>query len=154
MALRPVGFTPASVARFRQNMAKVGKTSDAGLKVGLGLAAQLVAGQAKLNIRRWDAEDDALIDKGHMMGTTQATPAAREGMQWVAYVGTEAEYAIYHEMGTLPGGVSKLPGYPGAGQSGNIPARPFLRPAVDEKRAEGEAIMLARLRAGYRPIRP
>lgn len=154
MAMRPYGFTPASVAKLHANMKRVSAASDAALKTGLGLAAQLVAGQARLNIRRWDAEDNALIDTGHMMNTTQATPATREALQWVAYVGTEAEYAIYHEMGTLPGGVSKLSGYPGAGQSGNIPARPFLRPAVDEKRHEGEAIMIAQLRAGYRPIRP
>lgn len=92
--------------------------------------AHVLEGAIKLHIRqnphelkqpdrRGQTYHEGLIDTGAMLNSVQVTPIAKG-----AEVGPRIEYAAYHEFGTV-----------------HMPARPFMQPAIDEKRAEVERIV-------------
>jgi HK97 gp10 family phage protein len=76
--------------------------SQAGREVSK--AAHAIEAQTKANITQHD-----LIDTGNMLGSVQAQPDGT--FAWL--VGVGAEYAIYHEYGTV-----------------KLPPKPFFLPAV------------------------
>jgi HK97 gp10 family phage protein len=77
--------------------------SQAGKEVSK--AAHAIEAQVKANIVQHD-----LIDTGNMLNSVQAQP--EEAFSWI--VGVAAEYARYHEYGTV-----------------KLPPRPFFTPAVE-----------------------
>lgn len=83
--------------------------AQGGMKRGLEAAAIVVLGETDNNIVTKN-----IIDTSHLRGSM-----THEVKGDTATVGTNVEYAVYHEFGTS-----------------RMAARPFLRPAVDEHRAE------------------
>jgi phage gpG-like protein len=98
--------------------------------------AHVLEGAIKLHIRqnphdlKWPDRrgqmfHEGLIDTGAMMNSVQVTPIPQG-----AEVGPRVEYAAYQEYGY----VNHIHGNP-------VPPRPFMRPAIDEKRHEVEQIV-------------
>ena len=92
--------------------------------------AHVLEGAIKLHIRqnphelaspdrRGQTYHEGLIDTGAMLNSVSVTPLPNG-----AEVGPRVEYAAYHEYGTV-----------------KMPARPFMQPALDEKRAEVERMV-------------
>ena len=92
--------------------------------------AHVLEGAIKLHIRqnphdlaypdrRGQTHHEGLIDTGAMLNSVSVKPLT-DG----AEVGPRVEYAVYHEYGTV-----------------KMPARPFMQPALDEKRAEVERMV-------------
>ena len=79
------------------------------------------------------------IQTGHLVNSIQTTKGKKSPKQAWARVGTNAVYARIHELGGLiiPLNFSKLSWVNDQGQrifagAVHIPARPYLRPAMDE----------------------
>jgi phage gpG-like protein len=98
------------------------------------MGGRVVEAFAKLNIR-----EQKLIDTGNLVNSIAVIRGENAETQAEVEIGTMVEYAAIHEFG----GVIKQSNAFGRGIEAiiNIPARPYLRPALDEHETEiGNAI--------------
>lgn len=81
----------------------------------------IIEAQAKINIRAQD-----LIDTGNLLNSIQKQHEHATGRGAEVQIGTGVVYARIHELGGV------IPNAFGRNIIINVPARPYLRPALDE----------------------
>lgn len=97
-------------------------------------AAIYVEGEAKRNIKAIKSSEGKLIDTGRMVNSI-TTEVIEKGDTVDGFVGTNVEYAKYHEKGTS-----------------TIPPRPFLRPALVDNRDAVKKILAQGLNDAARKV--
>ncbi len=109
------GITIEGLETLEINMGKVDRAvSGSGLLKALNAGALVAEGKAKMI-----ASDKRILDTGFLIGAIQAQPARATFNGGEAEIISGAEYSVHHEFGT-----SKMP------------ARPFMRPAIDEGKTQ------------------
>ena len=98
------------------------------------LATIFVVGEAKRNIKRIKSTEGKLIDTGRMINSL-ANEVRKLKNIVVGLAGTNLFYAKFHEFGTR-----------------NIPARPYLRPAITENRNKIIAILTKELNKAAKKV--
>lgn len=109
------GITIEGLETLKVNMGKVDRAvSGPGLLKALNAGALVAEGRAKRIAR-----DKKVLDTGFLISAIQALPARATVNGGEAKILSAAEYSIYNEFGTP-----------------KMAARPFMRPAIDEGKAE------------------
>lgn len=110
-----------------------GAVAGTALLTALRAGENQAIGYVKININRWD-----LIESGNLINSVQEHDSYSRGTSaWVAF-GPHAVYAAIHEFGgtihatTSRGLIFQIDGRWIRVQSVEMPARPYLRPALDE----------------------
>ena len=98
-------------------MTKYVSESEKQLIKNMELASIAVEGQAKRNIKTIKSTENKLVDTARMLNSI-THEVLKIKNEIIGIIGTNVTYAKFHELGTS-----------------NIPARPFLRPALIQKRA-------------------
>jgi HK97 gp10 family phage protein len=111
------------VTGVKELMAKLEKLSDAAkgkaLETSVKAGAYVVEAEAKINIEKKD-----IVDTGNLLNSIQVKDVKSSGDIAEASIGTNVVYAARQEFGFV--GTDSL------GRVYNQPARPYLRPAIDE----------------------
>jgi phage gpG-like protein len=99
----------------------------------------VIEGFAKANVQA-----QGLIDMGNLINSIQTVNATASDTSAEAEIGTNVVYAAIHEFGGTitakngKGMVFEVDGHTVMTKSVTIPARPYLRPAIDEHESEIE----------------
>lgn len=123
-----------NLKEFLRTLEKTGRAVT-GLQLLKSLRAgeNFAIGEVKINIREWE-----LIESGNLLGSVQEQRSMVLGNKATVWFGPQTVYAAIHEFGGTihstsgNGLVFQIEGQWIRTMSVNIPARPYLRPGIDE----------------------
>jgi phage gpG-like protein len=110
------------------------KKQDEVIRKSLSESAQYLVGWIKTNRLSGPRPQFLGVVTNRLRSSITATPTIKSGNSYIAKVGTNVEYGRIHEYG----------GFTGKGYAVNMPARPFMRPAIEDK--QNQELVLRDLR--------